>query len=220
MRGVYAEMGVTMVIESFVVVVVGGMGSLLGAVVAGLLIGPGREPHHVLRAQARRDHGLRRHGGRPAGAAERPLRRGRAWWSEPRACARVVAAVAAHPCSAFAVFFAVFPFLVPYKALATQVLIFGLFALGFNLLYGYTGLLSFGHAAYYGLGAYGTGIALAKLKVASLWLARSAPGSLLAGRGRARSSASSACAGAASTSRCSRWPSPSCSTSSASTWPT
>src|SRR5438034_9917367 len=39
MRGVYAEMGVTMVIESFVVVVVGGMGSLPGAIVAGLLIG-------------------------------------------------------------------------------------------------------------------------------------------------------------------------------------
>jgi branched-chain amino acid transport system permease protein len=39
MRGVYAEMGVTIVIESFVVVVVGGMGSLAGAVVAGLLIG-------------------------------------------------------------------------------------------------------------------------------------------------------------------------------------
>ena len=58
----------------------------------------------------------------------------------------------------------------PYKALATQVLIYGLFALGFNLLYGYTGLLSFGHAAYWGLGAYGTGIALAKLKVGSLWL--------------------------------------------------
>jgi branched-chain amino acid transport system permease protein len=39
MRGAYAEMGVTMVIESFVVIVVGGMGSLLGAVVAGLVIG-------------------------------------------------------------------------------------------------------------------------------------------------------------------------------------
>jgi branched-chain amino acid transport system permease protein len=39
MRGVYAEMGVTMIIDSFVVVVVGGMGSLPGAVVAGLLIG-------------------------------------------------------------------------------------------------------------------------------------------------------------------------------------
>lgn len=39
MRGVNAEMGVTMVIESFVVVVVGGMGSLIGAVVAGVLMG-------------------------------------------------------------------------------------------------------------------------------------------------------------------------------------
>src|SRR5437016_6089266 len=39
MRGAYAEMGVTIVIESFVVVVVGGMGSLVGAVVSGLLIG-------------------------------------------------------------------------------------------------------------------------------------------------------------------------------------
>jgi branched-chain amino acid transport system permease protein len=39
MRGVYAEMGVNVVIESFVVVVVGGMGSLLGAVLSGVLIG-------------------------------------------------------------------------------------------------------------------------------------------------------------------------------------
>jgi len=39
MRGVYAEMGVEIIIECFVVVVVGGMGSLAGAIVAGLLIG-------------------------------------------------------------------------------------------------------------------------------------------------------------------------------------
>src|SRR2546422_783772 len=37
--GVYAEMGVTIIIESFVVVVVGGMGSLVGAIVAGIAIG-------------------------------------------------------------------------------------------------------------------------------------------------------------------------------------
>ena len=77
--------------------------------------------------------------------------------------------VARHPILAFFAFFLLFPFLVPYHALATQVLIYGLYALGFNLLYGYTGLLSFGHAAYFGLGAYGTGVALAKLKIASLW---------------------------------------------------
>ena len=94
----------------------------------------------------------------------------------------VVRAVAARPVLTFALVFAIFPFVVPYKALATQVLIYGLFALGFNLLYGFTGLLSFGHAAYWGLGAYGTGIALAKLKVASLWAALGA-GLLLAGVG-------------------------------------
>ena len=89
----------------------------------------------------------------------------------PAALRPVAAWVSAHPVASFIVFFAVFPFLVPYQSLATQVLIYGLFALGFNLLYGYTGLLSFGHAAYYGLGAYGAGIALAKLKLTSLWLA-------------------------------------------------
>ncbi|HEX5814283.1 MAG TPA: branched-chain amino acid ABC transporter permease [Methylomirabilota bacterium] len=94
----------------------------------------------------------------------------------------VVRAVAARPVLAFALVFAVFPFVVPYKALATQVLIYGLFALGYNLLYGYTGLLSFGHAAYWGLGAYGTGIALARLQIGSLWGALGA-GLLLAGVG-------------------------------------
>ena len=79
--------------------------------------------------------------------------------------------VAARPVISLVIFFAVFPFIVPHTSLATQVLTYGLFALGFNLLYGYTGLLSFGHAAYYGLGAYGTGIALAKLQIGSLWVA-------------------------------------------------
>ena len=76
-----------------------------------------------------------------------------------------------HPTLSIVVFFAIMPFIVPYKALATQVLVYGLFALGFNLLYGYTGLLSFGHAAYFGLGAYGTGITLAKLGWHSVWVA-------------------------------------------------
>jgi branched-chain amino acid transport system permease protein len=77
--------------------------------------------------------------------------------------------VAAHPVLSFAVFFAAFPFIVPHISLATQVLTYGLIALGFNLLYGYTGLLSFGHAAYFGLGAYGCGLALAKLQIGSVW---------------------------------------------------
>jgi branched-chain amino acid transport system permease protein len=39
MRGVYPEMGITVLVEAFVVTVVGGMGSLKGAVIAGLLLG-------------------------------------------------------------------------------------------------------------------------------------------------------------------------------------
>ncbi len=38
--------------------------------------------------------------------------------------------------------------------LATEVVILALFALSLNLLLGYTGLVSFGHAAYFGIGAY------------------------------------------------------------------
>jgi len=38
--------------------------------------------------------------------------------------------------------------------LATTILMLAIFSLGFNLLFGYTGLLSFGHAAFYALGAY------------------------------------------------------------------
>lgn len=76
-----------------------------------------------------------------------------------------------HPLVAFAVFFVALPFLVPSTTLLSQVLVHGLLALGFNLVYGYAGLLSFGHAAFFGLGAYGTGIALARLHVSSLWVA-------------------------------------------------
>src|SRR5439155_1325197 len=151
----------------------------------GHLDGPGGRPHDLLRAQARRDHRLRGDGAGAARAAERALRRGGTARMRGRPAVRALTGwVAAHPVLSFFVFFAIFPFLLPYKALATQVLIFGLFALGFNLLYGYTGLLSFGHAAYYGLGAYGTGIALAKLQVGSLWAGLGA-GLLLAAAGGA-----------------------------------
>src|SRR6516225_1686832 len=45
--------------------------------------------------------------------------------------------------------------IVPYQTvLITYGLVFAIAALGFNLLLGYTGLLSFGHSAYFGAGAY------------------------------------------------------------------
>ena len=41
-----------------------------------------------------------------------------------------------------------------YTFLATDIIIFAMFATSLNLLLGYTGLVSFGHAAYFGVGAY------------------------------------------------------------------
>lgn len=42
--------------------------------------------------------------------------------------------------------------------IAMRVMILGIFAMGYNLLFGLTGLLSFGHGAFYALGAYGLGL--------------------------------------------------------------
>jgi branched-chain amino acid transport system permease protein len=47
-----------------------------------------------------------------------------------------------------------------YPSLGTFVLVWGLAAMGFNLLFGYTGALSFGHAAFLGVGAYVTGLTI------------------------------------------------------------
>jgi branched-chain amino acid transport system permease protein len=47
-----------------------------------------------------------------------------------------------------------------YPVFLMDVLCFALFAAAFNLLLGYTGLLSFGHAAFFGASAYACGVAL------------------------------------------------------------
>ena len=57
----------------------------------------------------------------------------------------------------------ILPFVTPYRSLASEMLIFAIFALGFDIVFGYTGLLSFGHAMFFGIGAYGTALVLIKL---------------------------------------------------------
>ena len=42
--------------------------------------------------------------------------------------------------------------------LTSRVMILSIFAMGYNILFGRTGLLSFGHAAFYAAGAYGLGL--------------------------------------------------------------
>jgi branched-chain amino acid transport system permease protein len=55
-----------------------------------------------------------------------------------------------------------------------QIIVLALAAMALNILLGYTGVLSLGHAAYFGLGAYGAGLSL-------LYLAHSTPLAILAG---------------------------------------
>ena len=47
-----------------------------------------------------------------------------------------------------------------YTELATRIVVMGLAAMSLNFLLGFTGVLSFGHAAYFGLGAYGAAMAI------------------------------------------------------------
>lgn len=89
---------------------------------------------------------------------------------------------ARHRVAAVLLFLLAFPWLMPYEALAVNILIFGLFAVGFNLVFGYTGMLSFGHASFLGVGSYLTGIAMVHFGLH--WLAAIVVGvlaSLLAG---------------------------------------
>jgi branched-chain amino acid transport system permease protein len=53
----------------------------------------------------------------------------------------------------------------PYqRAVFTEILIWGLFAMAFDLLYGYAGMLSFGQAVFFGAGAYGISFAVLRLR--------------------------------------------------------
>src|SRR5262245_21625560 len=57
----------------------------------------------------------------------------------------------------------------PYQTvLLSYGLVFAIAALGFNLLLGYTGLLSFGHSAYFGVGAYAVAFIVKYLKIDSM----------------------------------------------------
>ncbi|HEX2171322.1 MAG TPA: branched-chain amino acid ABC transporter permease, partial [Dehalococcoidia bacterium] len=73
-----------------------------------------------------------------------------------------------HPALGLALVLLVLPFVLPEKSLAAEILTFGLFALSFNLLLGYTGLLSFGHSTFLGLGSYAAAIFLIRVG-ANFW---------------------------------------------------
>jgi len=167
-EAVHHGLGLGIIAEVFVVVVIGGMGSILGAYLAAVLIGelhafgivvfPGITVVLVFLIMAAvlsvRPWGLL---GRPetmarpgALAQALPLapwsRRGRIF-----AAIAVIALVAA-------------PFVLGgyHLGVLTEILIFALFAASLQFIMGVGGLVSFGHAAYFGLGAYGAALLVAR----------------------------------------------------------
>ncbi|MFL6655748.1 MAG: branched-chain amino acid ABC transporter permease [Sulfurifustis sp.] len=56
-----------------------------------------------------------------------------------------------------------------YVELLTRIMIMAIFAMSLDLLIGYTGLVSFGHAAYFGIAAYAIVLLSPKYAAASLW---------------------------------------------------
>jgi branched-chain amino acid transport system permease protein len=58
-----------------------------------------------------------------------------------------------------------------WRRFVTEILIWGLLAMSSDILIGYTGMISFGHAALFGLGIYGAAAALLSVQPPNLWLA-------------------------------------------------
>jgi branched-chain amino acid transport system permease protein len=62
------------------------------------------------------------------------------------------------------VLFAVLPFIVTMST-AGQVIVLGIFAMGYNVMFGFGGEMSFGHASFYGLGAFGMALLITEVSV-------------------------------------------------------
>ena len=178
------ERGTALLIFAFIVVVIGGLGSILGSAAAAVIVGLLQQYANYYGATHSRRRGSGHLGDAPARAdaarpAERPRRQvdGGALRSV-RTVLGIVVALAAFAGLA----------LVPKWGLDTHgvfsselnspgtlnvlalMLVFGGVALTYDLLFGFTGLLSFGHALYFALGVYVTAIGTTKWGW-SLWQA-------------------------------------------------
>ena len=152
-------MGQDPLLLSFIVVIIGGLGSLRGTVVAAVLIGLSRRHHlDVLLADPGQDH---RHAAGRHGAGvppARPVRDG-------------IAMSEASPAKAYALHLGVIAllfvlsFVLPeyYHGLLARIMVLAVFAMGYNMLFGYVGLLSLGHAMFFAAGLYGAGLAIIQL---------------------------------------------------------
>jgi branched-chain amino acid transport system permease protein len=76
------------------------------------------------------------------------------------------------PVLVIAVIILVLPLFIPafVSSLVTKMMIYGLFGMSLNIIWGYAGIPSFGHAAFFGAGAYGVAIFTLKVGIPSFWL--------------------------------------------------
>ena len=58
-----------------------------------------------------------------------------------------------------------------WRRFLTEILVWGLLAMSLDILIGYTGMVSFGHSAFFGLGLYGASAALLVMRSPNLWIA-------------------------------------------------
>ena len=177
-RTVFPGVGTEVIIESFVVVVIGGLGNLWGALIGSLLIGTLETVGIIVFPEFEMSLIYLLMVAilviRPWGLFGRPLK--------IKALSEKNLGMEAQEISP--VHFSVNPLVrvipvllllaVPlvtgrfYQYLLTQIFIASLVAVAFNLLLGTTGLLSFGQAAFYGVGAYTVGLLATKAGVSTL----------------------------------------------------
>ncbi len=157
-------MDLNIIAEAFVVVVVGGLGSLTGAYLAAVLIGEIQAFGIVLFPEitlvivflvmavvlAVRPWGLL---GRPEPVADSTLPAGAVVLRPMGKVGRLAVAAAVATLAALA--WLAGPY---YQQVASEILVFALFAASLQFVTGVGGIITFGHAAYFGLGAYGAAL--------------------------------------------------------------
>ena len=172
-------MGLDALLLSFVVVILGGLGSLRGTLVAALLVGLSDGLISVFFSPTLAKIVATLAGGPgPGGAGPRPLRRGGGVRGGDRG--RVLALHLAVVGLLAGLQLLLPPF---HHGMLARIMVLAAYAVGYNVLLGYTGLMSLGHAMFFAAGMYGTGLTVHHLGfgVAAGFLAGAVAGLAVAG---------------------------------------